>query len=182
MVGVLSIPLWSTPASRFSLLEDVSCLREWFGLQMKLVRGIKELISLEQTSANEKWELVEKHPRFSPSVGQLWTVLTAVSQRNPYGIEPCLYYLSTQPLSASPHFCLTFPILTVFFEISFQINNLHSSLSVKVCLKANLKCFLKGTVKLRQVCIVNGIKNSIHSKTHIHSTDLHQKVWLSVET
>ena len=71
MIGVLLISLWSTPASCFSLLEDVSCLREWFGLQMGLVRGVKELMSLEQDLANEKWELVEEYPRFTPSVGQL---------------------------------------------------------------------------------------------------------------
>lgn len=67
VVGGLSGPSWSTPASSFSLPQDLPWLKEWLGLQMGLVRSVGELMPWEQPSTNEGWELVDKYPSFSPS-------------------------------------------------------------------------------------------------------------------
>lgn len=103
MVGVLCISLWSIPVSCFSLLEDVSCLREWFGLQMGLVRGVKELMSLEQASANEKWELVEKYPRFFPlSRTTLNSAHSSLSKESLWNWAPFVLFINTTFIGFPP--------------------------------------------------------------------------------
>lgn len=77
------------------------------------------------------------------------------------------------------HYHILYCLPSLFISLS-QLppckNNLHPSPSLRVCLKANLRHFPKGKVKLGQVCTVNDVKSGTHSRTHVHRTDLDQKV------